>query len=64
MTMRKTNLACYLLGAAVIFTPTVANAWLCSTNTQENTCFELDNQGDPHFNQLLGINNNQTIVGY
>ncbi len=64
MPMGKINLACCLLVAAVIFTPTAANAWLCSNNTEENTCFELDNQGDPHFNQLLGINNNQVIVGY
>src|SRR5260370_16334613 len=24
----------------------------------------LDNKGDPNFNQLLGINDEQTIVGY
>jgi hypothetical protein len=26
--------------------------------------FELDNPGDPNFNQLLGINDNKIIVGY
>jgi len=60
----KTGLACCLLGAAVFCTPTVANAWYCSNNQNKNTCFILDNPGDPNFNQLLGISNHQVIVGY
>jgi hypothetical protein len=43
-----------LLAAALIVLPSVANA----------DFFVLDNQGDPNFNQLLGINDGRIIVGY
>jgi probable HAF family extracellular repeat protein len=45
-----------ITAAAVIGLPAVAAA--------AGTQFELDNPGDPNFNQLLGINDAGVIVGY
>jgi hypothetical protein len=54
-----------LLAAAVIALPTVTlaqsnDAW----DPQASASIKLDNPGDPNFNQLLGINDEGTIVGY
>ncbi|MGH6834809.1 MAG: hypothetical protein ACREC9_04495 [Methylocella sp.] len=60
---RFTRIACYaLLGAATAFftVPGIANAEL----DNKGKFFKLDNQGDPKFNQLLGINDHDIIVGY
>jgi hypothetical protein len=51
------RIACYaMLAATVIAVPGMARA--------QPGFFKLDNQGDPNFNQLLGINDNQIIAGY
>lgn len=57
-----TGFACglMLIAAAVALAP-VASAQSSGANT---SFFVLNNPGDPNFNQLLGINNGQIIVGY
>ena len=63
---RKRNfkrIACYaLFGAAtaLITVPGTANA----TPDNKGVFFKLNNPGDPNFNQLLGINDNEIIAGY
>ncbi|MDQ6702399.1 MAG: hypothetical protein M3Z96_04460 [Pseudomonadota bacterium] len=65
---RKKNfkrIACYALFVA---TMAVAppRAW-AGSNTPIGSApsfFKLDNQGDPNFNQLLGINDHEIIAGY
>ena len=60
-----TRIACYaLFGAAMAVVP--PRAW-ADANTAIGSApsfFKLNNPGDPAFNQLLGINNNEIIVGY
>jgi hypothetical protein len=48
------------LAAAIISVPVISHA----QTYPAQSFFVLDNPGDPAFNQLLGINNNQIIVGY
>jgi hypothetical protein len=51
--------------AAVIGLAPVALAQSSAANgTDPQTFFKLNNPNDPMFNQLLGINNGQVIVGY
>ncbi|MGH6851875.1 MAG: hypothetical protein ACREDJ_01495 [Methylocella sp.] len=63
---RKRNfkhIACYALCLAITAFFAVqgtANAELDS----KGKFFKLNNPGDPNFNQLLGINDNEIIAGY
>ena len=54
-----------MTAAAVIGLASVALAyWSAANGTDSQTVFVLNNQTDPMFNQLLGINNGHVIVGY
>jgi hypothetical protein len=54
-----------LMTVAVIALPSVAFAQSSGADgTDPQYFFVLDNPGDPNFNQLLGINDRQVIVGY
>ncbi|MGH9677307.1 MAG: hypothetical protein ACRD36_09420, partial [Candidatus Acidiferrum sp.] len=56
-------IACYaLFGAAMAVAPPRASA--DSVIGSVPSFFKLNNQGDPNFNQLLGISDNDIIVGY
>ncbi|MBV8967612.1 MAG: hypothetical protein JO331_00935 [Verrucomicrobia bacterium] len=47
-------------GLTLAFIPALHSARASTQYTFET----INNNGDPHFNQLLGINNNSTIAGY
>jgi hypothetical protein len=54
-----------MTAAAVIALPPVAFAQSSGADgTDPQSFFVLNNPGDPNFNQLLGINERQVIVGY
>ena len=54
-----------IVAAAVIGLAPVALAQSSAANgTDPQTFFVLNNQTDPMFNQLLGINSGDVIVGY
>ena len=65
---RKRNIkriACYaLFGAAMAVAPPRAWADPDTPIGGARSFFKLDNKGDLNFNQLLGINNHDVIVGY
>lgn len=54
-----------LMAVALIALPSATIAQAGEANeASEQSFFALDNPGDPNFNQLLGINDQQLIVGY
>jgi hypothetical protein len=62
----STRVACRLLMtvAAIALAPVAFAQSSRTDGTDPQSFFVLDNPGDPNFNQLLGINDRQVIVGY
>jgi hypothetical protein len=53
-----------LLAAAMITLPAAALVCSGAAQAEDTVPVVLNNHGDPNFNQLLGINDSQQIVGY
>ncbi len=54
---RRTHKASLAAGAAILLLPALSQAAAYNFQT-------VNNNTDPNFNQLLGINNSETIAGY
>ena len=62
--MRKLNQSALLQSARCLVGAAVLAAMPAIAGAAAEQFVVLDNPGDPHFNQLLGINNARIIVGY